>query len=55
VGDTADFPINQAFLALLQGDAGADHLAAEIENRKPKVLYEPVSMCVMEELNKATV
>jgi len=54
VGDTADFPIKQAFLALLQGDAAADHLAAEIENGKPKVLYEPVSMCVMEELNKAT-
>jgi len=54
VGDTADFPIKQAFLALLQGDAAADHLAAEIENRKPKVLYEPVSMCVMEEFNKAT-
>lgn len=54
VGDTADFPIKQAFLALLQGDAAADHLAADIENRKPKVPYEPVSMCVMEELNKAT-
>jgi sulfide:quinone oxidoreductase len=54
VGDTADFPIKQAFLALLQADAAADHLAAEIENKKPKVLYEPVSMCVMEELNKAT-
>lgn len=54
VGDTADFPIKQAFLALLQGDAAADHLAAEIVNKKPKVLYEPVSMCVMEELNKAT-
>jgi sulfide:quinone oxidoreductase len=54
VGDTADFPIKQAFLALLQGDAAAEHLAADIEDRKPKVLYEPVSMCVMEELNKAT-
>ncbi len=54
VGDTADFPIKQAFLALLQGDAAADHLAAEIGRRKPRVLYEPVSMCVMEELNKAT-
>jgi sulfide:quinone oxidoreductase len=54
VGDTADFPIKQAFLALLQGDAAAEHLAAEIESRKPRVLYEPVSMCVMEELNKAT-
>jgi len=54
VGDTSDFPVKQAFLALLQGDAAADHLAADIENRKPKVLYEPVSMCVMEEFNKAT-
>ena len=54
VGDTADFPIKQAFLALLQGDAAAAHLAAEIDGRKPEVLYEPVSMCVMEELNRAT-
>ena len=54
VGDTADFPIKQAFLALLQADAAADHLAAEIGNKKPEVLYEPVSMCVMEDLNKAT-
>jgi sulfide:quinone oxidoreductase len=54
VGDTADFPIKQAFLALLQADAAADHLAAEIERRPATVDFEPVSMCVMEELNKAT-
>ena len=54
VGDAADFPIKQAFLALLQADAAADHLAAEIAGRKPEVNYEPMSMCVMEELNKAT-
>lgn len=54
VGDAADFPIKQAFLALLQADAAADHLASEILGAKPKVDFEPMSMCVMEELNKAT-
>lgn len=56
VGDAADFPVKQAFLALLQGDAAAEHIAAEIQHRKadPKMKFEPMSMCVMEELNKAT-
>lgn len=54
VGDAADFPIKQAFLALLQAAAAAEHLAAEIAGRKPEVNFEPMSMCVMEELNKAT-
>lgn len=54
VGDAADFPIKQAFLALLQADAAADHLAAAIKGRAPDVNFEPMSMCVMEELNKAT-
>lgn len=54
VGDAADFPIKQAFLALLQADAAADHLSAEILKSKPQVDFEPISMCVMEELNKAT-
>lgn len=56
VGDAADFPIKQAFLALLQGDAAAEHIAAEIEGRAvdPAAKFEPMSMCVMEELNKAT-
>ena len=54
VGDAADFPIKQAFLALLQADAGADHLAAAVAGKEPEVKFEPMSMCVMEELNKAT-
>lgn len=56
VGDAADFPIKQAFLALLQGDAAAAHLAAEIEGRAitDKDKFEPMSMCVMEEFNRAT-
>jgi len=54
VGDTADFPIKQAFLALLQGDAAAEHLCAQITGQAPALNYEPMSMCVMEELNRAT-
>ena len=54
VGDAADFPIKQAFLALLQADAAAEHIAAEIERRKPELAFEPMSMCVMEEFNRAT-
>ncbi len=54
VGDAADFPIKQAFLALLQADAAADHIAAEVMGGAPALDYEPMSMCVMEELNRAT-
>lgn len=56
VGDASDFPIKQAFLALLQGDAAAESIAAEIQRRVPeeKMKFEPMSMCVMEEMNKAT-
>jgi sulfide:quinone oxidoreductase len=54
VGDAANFPVKQAFLALLQADAAAEHIAAEIEHRSPEVVFEPMSMCVMEEFDKAT-
>jgi hypothetical protein len=53
VGDAADFPIKQAFLALLQADAAADHIAAEVLVRKPEVDFHPISMCVMEQFDKA--
>jgi NADH dehydrogenase FAD-containing subunit len=53
-GDIADFPVKQAFLALLQADTAADHIAAEAMGRAPQVDFELTSMCVMEELNKAT-
>ncbi len=54
VGDAADFPVKQAFLALLQADAAAHHLAAQVTGREPEVLFEPTSMCVMEQLDRAT-
>ena len=53
VGDAGNFPIKQAFLALLQADAAADHIGAEILGRKAEVDFEPMSMCVMEQFDKA--
>ncbi len=53
-GDMGDFPVKQAFLAFLQADAAADHLAATILGEQPQISFEPTSMCVMEEFDKAT-
>lgn len=54
VGDAGDFPVKQAFLAFLQADAAAAHVAAELTGAEPAVSFDPVSMCVMEQLDKAT-
>ncbi len=54
VGDAGDFPIKQAFLAFLQADAAAAHLSAEILGEQPRLDFDPVSMCVMEQFDKAT-
>jgi NADH dehydrogenase FAD-containing subunit len=53
-GDAGDFPVKQAFLAFLQADAAAEDIAARIEQREPAFAFDPVSMCVMEELDTAT-
>jgi sulfide:quinone oxidoreductase len=53
-GDAGDFPVKQAFLAFLQADAVAEDIAARVERREPAFAFEPVSMCVMEEFDKAT-
>ena len=53
-GDAGDFPVKQAFLALLQADAVADHITSEIHGRAFRAPFDPVSMCVMEMLDKAT-
>jgi len=54
VGDTADFPVKQAFLAFEQGDAAAYHLAARVLGTEPEHLFDPISMCVMEQFDRAT-
>jgi NADH dehydrogenase FAD-containing subunit len=53
-GDAGDFPVKQAFLAFLQADAVAEDIAAHVERREPAFGFDPVSMCVMEEFDKAT-
>jgi sulfide:quinone oxidoreductase len=53
-GDAGDFPIKQAFLAFLQADAVADHIAAEVSGRAFAQPFDSVSMCIMEMFDKAT-
>lgn len=53
-GDAGDFPVKQAFLAFLQADAVADDIAARVLGTRPEAPFDPVSMCVMEQLDKAT-
>jgi sulfide:quinone oxidoreductase len=53
-GDAGDFPVKQAFLAFLQADVVADTIAAEVDGREPEAAFDPVSMCVMEEFDRAT-
>jgi NADH dehydrogenase FAD-containing subunit len=54
VGDAGDFPVKQAFLAFLQADAAASWIAAEVHGTEPEISFDPVSMCVMEQFDKAT-
>jgi len=53
-GDAGDFPIKQAFLAFLQADAVAEHIAADVEGRPFASPFDPVSMCIMEMFDTAT-
>ena len=55
-GDAGDFPVKQAFLAFLQADAVADHIASRIDPRLAVETrdFEPTSMCVMEMFDTAT-
>ena len=54
VGDAGDFPVKQAFLAFLQGDAAASQIASVILGTEPELGFDPVSMCIMEQFDKAT-
>jgi NADH dehydrogenase FAD-containing subunit len=53
-GDAGDFPVKQAFLAFLQADAAAEAIAGAVLRQGPRTVFDPVSMCVMEELDTAT-
>ncbi len=54
VGDAANFPVKQAFLALLQADVAAEHIAERVLGEQPAAAFDPVSMCIMEQFDKAT-
>lgn len=53
-GDAGDFPVKQAFLAFLQADTVAEHIAAETGAHEFERPFDPVSMCIMEMFDKAT-
>jgi sulfide:quinone oxidoreductase len=53
-GDAGDFPIKQAFLAFLQADAVAEHIAADVTGTAFRAPFDPVSMCIMEMFDTAT-
>ncbi len=53
-GDAGDFPVKQAFLAFLQADTVAEHIAAEAGAHDFERPFDPVSMCIMEMFDKAT-
>jgi NADH dehydrogenase FAD-containing subunit len=54
VGDAADFPLKQAYLALLQADAAAEQVSAAITGIATERVFEPATMCVVEQLDTAT-
>jgi sulfide:quinone oxidoreductase len=53
-GDAGDFPVKMAFLAFLQADATAEAIVAEVRGGAPRSTFEAVSMCIMDQFDKAT-
>jgi NADH dehydrogenase FAD-containing subunit len=53
-GDAGDFPVKQAFLAFLQADTVAEHIAADADAHAFERPFDPISMCIMEMFDKAT-
>jgi sulfide:quinone oxidoreductase len=47
VGDASDYPVKQAFMAFLQADAAADHLAALVLDTDPQLDFEMINMRLM--------
>ncbi len=54
VGDAGDFPVKQAFLALLQADAVAERIAQRLLGEQPSAHFDPVSLCILEQFDQAT-
>jgi len=54
IGDAADFPLKQSLLAFQQADAAAEHIAPRLFGRSAEGSFDPVSMDVLEQLDKGT-
>jgi len=54
VGDAADFPLKQAFLACAQADAAAGQIAADVNGTSSAPTFTLTSMYVMEQADTAT-
>ncbi len=54
VGDTSDFPVKQAYLALLQANAAVESLVSRFNGVAPAYGFEPRSLYVMDQLDSAT-
>lgn len=51
VGDTGDFPVKQAFLALGMAGVVAHNIASEVKGETKRETFEPLSMCIMEQFD----
>jgi NADH dehydrogenase FAD-containing subunit len=52
-GDAGDFPLKDSYLALLQADAAADHIAAVVSGRRAKRPFDATSMLMIDMLDTA--
>jgi NADH dehydrogenase FAD-containing subunit len=52
-GDGGDFPLKDGFLALLQADAAAHHIAAVVRGARFEHPFEPISTQIVDMLDKA--
>ena len=53
VGDAADFPLKQAYLAATQADAAAEHIAAGVLGEPVPEAFDPKAVCILEQLDRA--
>ncbi len=51
VGDGGDFPVKQAFLALGMAGTVAHNIAGEVMGEAGHEKFDPLSMCIMEQLD----
>lgn len=51
VGDGSDYPVKQGFLALLQADAAAEHIASRVLDREPDFSFSATLFWLMEQFD----